>query len=443
MTEVEWYVVSYGTVLTLLALSVLSTRIPPKNGLRGIGRLIRLVLCFAIALAMTVPFFVAWRSPGLHHVTHLIVFTVVSAVVIRVYCYGRKTDWGRGWKFAVAPSTETAEGVRCEMAPSFDVAQYRRSRSWRCGLALNFVGLALAACAAWFLLGVAMLVIVPLMGVAPTVLGLLLGVGATWVAPQIYDAGRDMRLQERRNLSRVIDSPEDLSPGSYVLYLRTFSSDRLRSRLELVGVPNFGESFYRMMLPEATEEEDLVGAVRPVGQLVAVGIPGEDVPHAGAIRMYLPKSDWQQPVSLLIKHARLVVIQLGASPGTVWEVAEAMSLVAPQRLVLLVPAELSDLEYEEVRRKVKRELRGMATGRSVRQRSRARRPGIPSRPKGKSGAITRGIGFIRFSDGWVPHMEVQDYLYANPGASYFLALTKGMRPVFEELEVYEERVASS
>ncbi|MFD4949025.1 hypothetical protein ACFWNT_42670 [Streptomyces sp. NPDC058409] len=240
----------------------------------------------------------------------------------------------------------------------------------------------------------------------------------------------------------MIDSPDELCPGSYVLYLRTFASDERRSRLELIGVPNFGADFYSMLLPEATEEEDLVAAVRPVGQLVAVGSPGEDRPHAGAARMYLPKEDWKRPVSLLMEHARLVVIQLGAGPGTVWEVAEAMRLLAPQRLVLLVPPELPDPEYEDARKKVKRELRGMVSARSSREGYRTL-PKIPSRPKGKPGTITRKIGFVRFSDRWVPHKEVQDYLYQNPASTYFLALTKGMYPVFKELEVYERRVASS
>ncbi len=55
--------------------------------------------------------------------------------------------------------------------------------------------------------------------------------------------------------------------------------------------------------------------------------------------MYLPRDDWQRPVRSLMSRARLVVVVLDPTPGTLWEFVEATRLVRPQRLLLVVPAD--------------------------------------------------------------------------------------------------------
>ena len=79
---------------------------------------------------------------------------------------------------------------------------------------------------------------------------------------------------------------------------------------------------------------------RRFGQVVAVGRPGERLPLLGASRGYLPLDDWQGPVSMLIKGARVVLLLIGPSDGTVWEYVEAVRLLEPARLVLLVDCDL-------------------------------------------------------------------------------------------------------
>jgi hypothetical protein len=143
----------------------------------------------------------------------------------------------------------------------------------------------------------------------------------------------------------VISSPDDLAGRRYVLYLRSFRDDHRLSRphrIPLVGAwlaaaVSFGQG----------EEERIADALSWAGPLVGVGAPGERVPRAGARRMYLPLDDWQAPVSTMMRGAALVVIVLGKGAGTLWEIREAMRILPPERLLLLVP--MKEKAYDEFR----------------------------------------------------------------------------------------------
>jgi hypothetical protein len=50
----------------------------------------------------------------------------------------------------------------------------------------------------------------------------------------------------------------------------------------------------------------------------------------------LPLDDWQGAVSSLIDGAHVVLMSAGPGPGTVWEFTEAVRLLPPTRLVLLI-----------------------------------------------------------------------------------------------------------
>ena len=64
----------------------------------------------------------------------------------------------------------------------------------------------------------------------------------------------------------------------HVLYLRAFLSDSSTRKFIL--------STAFMAFPQATLEEQLADVVRPLGDLVAIGRPGEGLPEPGAARMY-------------------------------------------------------------------------------------------------------------------------------------------------------------
>jgi hypothetical protein len=121
----------------------------------------------------------------------------------------------------------------------------------------------------------------------------------------------------------------DASPD--VLYLRDFRTDP----------STLGQVFSALLTPAllsglATEEEQLAQALRPFGDLVAIGKPGEQLPTPGAARMYASHEEWRDVVSSQMSNARMVVIRAGSSEGVMWELKRAVQLVAPQRLLILV-----------------------------------------------------------------------------------------------------------
>jgi hypothetical protein len=99
--------------------------------------------------------------------------------------------------------------------------------------------------------------------------------------------------QELLHLSRRLRiTPSTRLDGvEFVLYLRSFSNDRFTGQLRygLNNDPKYG--------PTYTEEEMLCMLMnRLVGKVVAMGTPGERVPHVGAERIYAEGSDWREVV---------------------------------------------------------------------------------------------------------------------------------------------------
>jgi hypothetical protein len=138
------------------------------------------------------------------------------------------------------------------------------------------------------------------------------------------------RLQVRRHEARPTTTrslpaaaPATPSQSPPVLYLRSFDDDRHGAQLK----------------GGLTEEEHLGDVLGQLGPFVAVGRPGETLPEAGAARFYLADADWQTEVATLLGTARLVVIRTGRSAGLGWEVQQAVRLLTPERLVLVVDDE--------------------------------------------------------------------------------------------------------
>ncbi|MEU7475048.1 hypothetical protein AB0A63_03625 [Lentzea sp. NPDC042327] len=123
-----------------------------------------------------------------------------------------------------------------------------------------------------------------------------------------------------------------------VLYLRDFGDDQAAS-----VVDGQEEMAWTGMVSILSREEQLIGALGAYGPVVAVGIPGEDVPRLGAARFYLPGDDWQSGVLRLMDQAQLIVLRLGDGDGVWWEVDQACRTQPPGKLVLLVPGGRPDL----------------------------------------------------------------------------------------------------
>ena len=111
-----------------------------------------------------------------------------------------------------------------------------------------------------------------------------------------------------------------------VLYLRSFSIDSN-------GMP--GLEAAQATLP--TAEEALAGRLSALGEMVAVGRPGEPLPPIGVPRIYRDDETWRAAVLDLMRRSRLTFLVYGASPGLRWEVSSAFEHVPAERLLFLFP----------------------------------------------------------------------------------------------------------
>jgi hypothetical protein len=164
-----------------------------------------------------------------------------------------------------------------------------------------------------------------------------------------------------------------------VLYLRSFGSDA--STLHKKFMSGF-----------SNEEEDLAEAVRPLGDLIAIGQPGEPLPLPGAARMYCASDDWKDTVLKRMREAPLVIIRAGGSAGLLWECEQAFATVAPNRLVILV-FDLKGADYERFAGEIRRTLRL-----ELPQVPRCSALNAVVDYKNNPSKVTPG--FIMFSSGW-------------------------------------------
>jgi len=142
---------------------------------------------------------------------------------------------------------------------------------------------------------------------------------------------------------RVATLERWLSRGSVVAYedvhepftllLRAFSDDVLvvhRTPTNPIG-----------LLTENRLETWIVEALREIGPVVAVGLPGEQLPHTGAARLYLDQEVWKERVRSLISRARATIIIIGVSEGVWWEIETALRAAVATRLALVFPLALT------------------------------------------------------------------------------------------------------
>ena len=189
-----------------------------------------------------------------------------------------------------------------------------------------------------------------------------------------------------------------------VIYLRSFNADQLTAKLE--------GSF--------TEEEHLTYVLMHIGPVVAVGRPGEELPEAGARRLYVGDNEWQSTVEGLIKRARLVVIRTGLSGGLRWEFHKCLELLRPEQLLLVVD---SEAELNKMLAEI----------------------GGPSQTKtGFQHIGQRSIGslraFVVFRENWKPFvlsLRSSRFWYTGQvGSSYIQPrLAYSLRPLFKQLGV--------
>lgn len=167
----------------------------------------------------------------------------------------------------------------------------------------------------------------------------------------IIAIGALLLLSGRQLAARRIGATQMVAGQPTVLYLRSFGADATpvrttaRAAIEILSVTRVVTG---LLEGWATEEEQLADALEPVGKLVAIGRPGERLPLPGATRVYVG-DEWQQVVESMMAAARLTVIRLGTSPGVLWEIERARRVLAPERLLILLPSNLGRTNYEKFR----------------------------------------------------------------------------------------------
>ncbi|MDT7783548.1 MAG: hypothetical protein QOF58_1967 [Pseudonocardiales bacterium] len=162
--------------------------------------------------------------------------------------------------------------------------------------------------------------------------GILLAGGAV-ALPVAYFVLRHSRPRSAKSAAQTLRA-EWRKP---VLYLRGFGDDP-----EAAVVDELPGALASGLLSIHSREEHLIGALRAFGPVVAVGRPGERLPHLGAARFYLPGDDWQSGVLHLMEFSQLIVLRLGDGDGVWWEVDQAQAQ-PPRKLVLLIPGDRPDL----------------------------------------------------------------------------------------------------
>lgn len=190
-----------------------------------------------------------------------------------------------------------------------------------------------------------------------------------------------------------------------VLYLRSFDHDAL---FETPG-PGIRSAVFGS---RTSYIEELTTAVRPFGDMVAIGNPTDSLPGLGPSHVYVPPQPaperqhgqlalWQSEVLRLMHSCPLVLISAGHGNGLRWEFEQVTSLLPPQRLVVLVP--LSRAGYQRFREQ---------TGPYFRS-------GLPDDPR-KRDTYPRQEGekpihgLIYFDQDWTPHfVEFKDHALAQ------------------------------
>ena len=274
------------------------------------------------------------------------------------------------WSRLAHPAAPSASRARAEGAAS--------PRRWPIlGVVLMVFG--------WALFVPATIVLVaasgPLMAgeAGPLGLAVVVVVGVCWWA------GGACVVLGRRMRSRRADVALRDDPRPPILYLRSFQFDGSETPQ---GPPWQIKSTY---------EVHLTRALGKFGPVVAIGQPGEALPELGAARLYVDDDHWQQEVRGLMARAGVVVLTAGESQGLQWELHEAVSTVAPERLLLFLPYgpspsgnEDDRLEAEDARQETYDRFRSWA--RHVLPK------GLPAR--------VGAAHFIYFAADWTPHLLV-------------------------------------
>ena len=198
-----------------------------------------------------------------------------------------------------------------------------------------------------------------------------------------------------------------------VIYLRSFAAD----------ASELGQVSRALLAPEifsgiSSAEEQLEEAIAPIGQMVAIGEPGETLPDPGAIRAYARDDAWQQTVNDWLGNARLVILRAGATEGLWWETVRAFEVLRPGRILILMLG-FKRSQYDSFAEKMRTYLD-------------IRLPDFDEVSRWR-----RVFGFFEFGDDWEPRFLPLRAPYFRAGSYKPVKrmFNHALRPVFQRLGV--------
>jgi hypothetical protein len=187
----------------------------------------------------------------------------------------------------------------------------------------------------------------------------------------------------------------------HLLYLRAFRSDPSTAKQTFDAL-----NFVSALLGLQSEEEQLAEVLQPFGGLIAIGRPGESLPTPGAARIYTSDEEWKDVVKRQIQAAQLVVIRAAAGENVLWELTQAVKILNPQKLLILV-VDMKVRDYESFR---------------------TRANSILDVPLPESTRLVSG--FIGFDASWKPSFfALRDPFFG--GVSFKRRCKYALKPVFE------------
>ena len=124
-----------------------------------------------------------------------------------------------------------------------------------------------------------------------------------------------LRRTEQLMQPTVIEATES-DPRPRVLLLRSFLDDDAYIAESEQGLGIAAETRVKGF------EVALAAELARLGPLIAIGRPGEALPHLGAARAYFHDDEWQAEIRRWMDQSRLVVVIVGHTPGVNWELHE-------------------------------------------------------------------------------------------------------------------------
>lgn len=143
-------------------------------------------------------------------------------------------------------------------------------------------------------------------------------------------------------------------------------------------------------------------------------------------RMPLPEGDWKSPVTAALPLTKVVVLPAVDAPETVWQFTEAVRILPPARMVLLLPGgEGADDAYQAFCASVARGLKERDAEMRRAHGASFRQPTLPATVDSLGDDLLAGIrvrGAILFGSGWEPELVLL-------GATASIAEMHGRDPI--------------